>query len=187
MPRLHLIALACVLCANAACSQTDHASAPPASSAAATYAATSASDDNAAGKDASLHDCAKWFTPADAASLFTVPVKVSDYGPAGGMCSFDTARGASIVLSRGTGMLSENQWKEQKANTSYESVTRVGDEALSLRSNASIVFSRKGSVYCSAQLFGFDSSRTGDDIAKQSSGERAKALGALCNKAYAAP
>lgn len=181
--RFRSIALACALYASAACSQANNASAP--SNSAGADSAAAPADSTASGDD-TLHDCAKLFAPSDAAALFTAPVKVSDYGPAGGMCSFETAKGASITLVRSSDPSSEMQWKEKKSNPSFVNLAGVGDEALRVKDSASIIISKKGNVYCSAQLFGYDSARTSDDIAKQNGDERAKALGALCNKAFAA-
>lgn len=197
MSNMKSVSIACLtalLCASAACSQTS----PPASSTNADSVAASASapDDASGSADAPVVlDCAKVFAPSDVASIFTVPAKVSRDQVFRGSCRFDTTNsvdpyGGDINIRAGGGdnmdfTLPWREVTESSHRAEFTALPGVGDQAFWRTNNSGEFLSRKGNIYCIVVLHGLDQASV-NHIAEQSPDQRAKSLGALCNKAFAA-
>ena len=183
MPRP--IALACLVCATAACSQT---ASPPALSTNASPSSTSAPTTASSNPRAPL-DCDKVFVPSDVAGVFTAPVKVSRDSIRNG-CTFATDDGGSLNINTGGGddanfSLPWNDVTKSTDSVNFLPLPGVGDQAFFRKATAIELFSKKGDLYCMASMTGLEQAGV-NHIAGQSAEERAKALGALCNKAFAA-
>jgi len=186
MKRVPITCLAALLCATTACSQTPP---PPASSTNADSVAASApAASDAAGNGPAPLDC-KIFAPGDVASMFTAPVKVSHDSIRNG-CTFATADGGSLNINTGSGddvnfSLPWGDVTKSVDSANFLRLPGVGDQAFFRKATGTEFFSRKGDLYCTVSMTGLEQASV-NHIAEQSPEERGKALGALCNKAFAA-
>lgn len=181
---LRPITLACLLGASAACSQTAN---PP------TLSANTATSSDASGNAPAPLDCSKVFAPSDVASIFSVPAKISRDQIRRG-CTFDTQNsvdpyGGSLNVNTG-GYDDVNfslPWDDVTRSTdsaNFQPLPGVGDRAFFRKTTGTEFFSKKGEIYCIASMTSLDQA-TVNHIAEQSPEQRAKAMGALCNKAFA--
>lgn len=191
MPRLppRYVALAIGLCASAACSQTSPS--PTTANASDAVAASAPTSDDAAGKGPAPLDC-KIFAPSDVASIFTVPTQVS-HDPLQNGCSFRGADGPFLNINTGgyddaNFSLPWNDVTKSTDSVNFLPLPGVGDQAFFRKKNGTEFFSRKGAVYCMVSMTPLDDpdQASGLHIAEQSPEQRAKAIGALCNKSFAA-
>ncbi len=177
-----MFALACTLCATAACSQAPHAAPTDAASASGTDAvSTIAPAGDHAVSGAAGFDCGRVFTPNDAAGILAAPIKmVPDAYPIG--CGFQGPDGSGVSVRIDSSF--EMIWKIVNGRggdgAKYVDLPGVGDQARRLASNGDEVMSRKGKLYCSADFSrqSIDANLDGEELARR--------LGALCNKLFAA-
>jgi hypothetical protein len=196
MPRdsFLLILLASSLCAMGACSQTSGAASPSANGTADSVASSTPADATQ-GSDAKplVLDCGKVFAPADVAGIFTAPIKVGP-DPVRGGCTFEITHAGdpyggdlNVNLGRSDDTDFSMPWNDVTESTDRANFTALpgtGDQAFWSTRNGNELLSKKGSLYCRAVLFGYEQARV-NHIAEQSPEQRGKALGALCNKAFA--
>jgi hypothetical protein len=166
------ITLAAALTA-AACS--NHVS--PSSSAARSRASAAAT--------ASLGSACKrrLLTAADVAGVLHAPSTAEEIpGDNGSTCSFTTADYASlsVTLRAGMGKTSLAIWKSGKMPVSGVAEPGVGDEAVWVEGLHEVV-ARKNDLLCDIQVSGLDRNAPGASHADQR-----RAVGALCNKIFAA-
>jgi len=169
---LKRFALACMLCATSACSQ----SAPNAvSSNGAAPVAASSPDDDSATKITVPLDCSKVFAPSDVTGILAAPIQIdrSAY-PIG--CHF-AGTGASVSVNIDPSF--DIVWSTDAAGSDFVDLPGVGDQARRRASNGYEVVSKKGKLYCGA---GFSMQSTPTSLSGE---ELAKRLGALCNKLFA--
>jgi hypothetical protein len=159
--QLKTIALACTLCATAACSQSAPGSAP--------------ADASATGNAAPL-DCNKLFVPNDVAGILDAPIRiVRDAYPIG--CHFE-GTGATVTVDSDSSL--EMVWNSVATSPDFADLPGAGDQARRRASSGCDVVSKKGDLYCGA---GFSMRSTSTSL---SGAELAKRLGALCNKLFTA-
>lgn len=169
-----LIAMAWLLCATAACSQSAK---KPASTGGTDSATGSApADPNTQGNAATV-DCSKVFAPSDVAGILAAPIQIGPDGAYAVGCSFEGA-GASVAVRVDPSI--EMPWNSVTASSDFVDLPGVGDHARRRASNGREVLSKKGDLYCGA-TFSMQSTDT-----KLSAEELSKRLGALCNKLFAA-
>ena len=168
---LKTLALAGVLCATAACSQSANNSA---SSGGANSVPASSADNGATASAAPL-DCSKVFASSDVAGILTGAIKIErDQYPIG--CHFDGS-GASVSVDVDPSL--EVAWDPAVAGSGFVDLPGVGDQAR-WHAASGDVLSRKGKLYCGAEfsMQSTPASLSGEELAKR--------LGALCNKLFAA-
>ena len=190
MPRLHprSVAMAIMLCASAACTQTSNS--PTTANGSDAVAASTPAADEVAGKAPAPLDC-KIFAPSDVASIFTVPTQVSHDSVQNG-CTFSGADGRpSLNISTNSYDDVSLEWNDVTKSTdsaNFQPLAGVGDQAFFQRKSSGEFFSKKGDVYCVVQMTALNAPDQANElhIVEQSPEQRAKAIGALCNKAFAA-
>ena len=180
------IALAIALCASAACSQTS--TSPAATDGSDPVAASAPAPDDAPGNGPAPLDC-KIFAAGDVASIFTAPITVSHDSIRNG-CTFATADVGSLNIN--TGSYDDGNfslpWDDVTKSTdsaNFQPLRGVGDQAFFRKKDSTEFLSRKGDIYCTVSMSSLDNA-SAYHIAEQSPEQRAKAMGALCNKAFAA-
>jgi hypothetical protein len=177
------IALAIVLCATAACSQT---TTPPVAQ---TNANSVVSPQADAGAD-SVHpvECSKFLAVSDVADLLTTPMTLKKAGGDNNDCNFTIASGASITVAFATGDDGKYRWKTASDPTlGMVPMKGLGDKAMKRLTGEGVdVVATKGDLLCWATMVGTNSAVDTNNITKLRGDALAEKLGLLCSKGFAA-
>jgi hypothetical protein len=124
----------------------------------------------------------KLLTARDAATVIADPITGSEPIPgAPGSCKFTTGSYSSVMVSlRPGGMASLAVWKSGRMPVSGTPLAGVGDEAVWVNELTEVV-SEQNDLLCDIQVSGLAAV-----LDHQPAAARQKAIGALCNKIFAA-
>jgi hypothetical protein len=141
---------------------------------------------NPAVGSAIVNACEKDLTVNDVTGIVAAEkVTVSTMSTNPEACSFDAARGVSIVVSLRSGDEIEPFWRlaiNQNHNRMIQ-ISGVGNTALRTPGGEEVL-ARKGDLSCQISVVNFAASQLGKSL-KADGSELARKLGALCNKVFA--